>query len=190
MSIKGTKTEQNLLKAFAGESQARSRYYMYAKQARKEGYYQIADIFEETGDNEYIHAKRFFSFLEGGNVEITAAYPTGPICSTEENLVHAAEGENEEHTLLYPTFAQVAKEEGFNEVATAFTMIARVEVEHEKRYLDLVNNLRENKVFKREEKVRWKCLVCGYIHEGYEPPAQCPSCLHAREHFALQNTNW
>jgi rubrerythrin len=190
MSIKGTKTEQNLLKAFAGESQARGRYTMFAKIARKEGYYQIADIFDETARNEEEHAKRFFRFLEGGMVEITSAYPAGVEGTTAENLKAAAEGENEEHTLLYPQFADVAKEEGFLEVAAAFKAIATVEEEHEKRYLKLLENIENGKVFKRDEKVRWKCNVCGYVHEGFEPPAVCPSCKHSKEHFELKETNY
>lgn len=190
MSIKGTKTEQNLLAAFAGESQARGRYNMYAAIARKEGYHQIADIFDETARNEQVHAKRFFRFLEGGMVEITAAYPAGVEGTTMENLLAAAAGENEEHTELYPHAAKVAKEEGFLEVSAAFTSIAKVEYEHEMRYLKLVENIKENRVFKREEKVRWKCNVCGYVHEGYEPPTICPSCKHPREHFELKEANY
>ncbi len=190
MSIKGTKTEQNLLKAFAGESQARGRYTMYAKIARKEGYHQIADIFDETARNEEAHAKRFFRFLEGGMVEITAAYPAGVEGTTVENLLAAAEGEKEEHEILYPGFAEVAREEGFLDVAAAFKSIAAVEVEHEKRYLKLKENIENNKVFKREDKVRWKCGVCGYVSEGFEPPAMCPSCKHPREHFELKETNY
>lgn len=190
MSIKGTQTEQNLLKAFAGESQARARYTMFSKIARKEGYYQIADIFDETARNEEEHAKRFFRFLEGGMVEITAAYPAGVEGTTPENLKAAAEGENEEHTILYPSFAEVAREEGFLDVAAAFKAIASVEVEHEKRYLKLLENVEKNRVFKRDEKVRWKCGVCGYVHEGFEPPAICPSCKHDREHFELKESNY
>lgn len=190
MSVKGTQTEKNLLKSFAGESQARGRYVMFAKQARKEGYHQIAALFEETAENEYQHAKRFFSFLEGGMVEITAAYPAGVVGTTAENLKAAAEGENEEHTDLYPTFANIAKEEGFNEISVLWTMIARVEFEHEARYLKLLKNIEENQVFKREEKVRWKCGVCGYVHEGFEPPAVCPSCKHPKEHFELKESNY
>lgn len=190
MSIKGTKTEQNLLKAFAGESQARGRYTMFAKQARKEGYYQIAALFEETAENEYVHSKQFFRYLEGGMVEITAAYPAGIVGTTLENLYAAAAGENEEHTELYPGFAAVAKEEGFLEAATTFLMVARAEIAHELRFLRLAENIEQNRVFKREEKVKWKCGVCGYVHEGFEPPQICPSCKHPREHFELKEENY
>ncbi|HHT20454.1 MAG TPA: rubrerythrin family protein [Tissierellia bacterium] len=190
MSIKGTKTEQNLLKAFAGESQARGRYTMFAKKARQEGYYQIADFFDETARNEYEHSKQFFKYLEGGDVEITAMYPAGKVGTTAENLQAAADGENEEHTTLYPGFAEVAKEEGFKDVATTFLMVARAEVAHEDRFLKLKANILDNKVFKREDKVVWKCGVCGYLHEGYEPPQVCPSCKHDREHFELMVENY
>ncbi|NHJ04662.1 MAG: rubrerythrin family protein [Candidatus Heimdallarchaeota archaeon] len=181
-SIKGTKTEKNLLKAFAGESQARGRYTMYAKVAYKEGYQQISGIFEETAFNEYQHAKQFFSFLEGGMVEITAAYPTD-IGTTKENLKFAAMGENEEHTVLYPGFAKVADEEGFPEVALKFRNISKVEVEHEKRYLALLKNIEDGIVYKRDKKVRWKCRVCGYVHEGEEPPKVCPVCGHTHDFY-------
>ena len=180
--IKGTETEKNLLKAFAGESQARNRYTMYAKVAKKEGYQQIAALFLETADNEYIHAKQFFSFLEGGMVEFTAAYPTD-IGTTEENLKFAAEGENEEHTKLYPTFADVADKEGFKDVALKFRNIAKVEIEHEKRYLALLEMLESGKTFKRDDKVRWKCRVCGFVLEGNEPPKVCPVCGHTHDYF-------
>jgi rubrerythrin len=183
-SVKGTQTEKNLLKAFAGESQARNRYTMYAKKAKKEGYHQIAALFIETADNEYQHAKQFFNFLEGGMVEFTAAYPTD-IGTTEENLKFAAEGENEEHTKLYPGFAKVAEKEGFPDICSKFNMIARVEVEHERRFLALLENLKTGKVFKRDDTVRWKCRVCGYVHEGKEPPAKCPACAHPKEHYEL-----
>lgn len=190
MSIKGTKTEQNLLKAFAGESQARNRYDMFAKQARKEGYVHIAKLFEETALNEQQHAKRFFKFLEGGMVEITAAYPAGIVKSTLENLKASAEGENEEYTLLYPEFAKVAMEEGFKDVAVAFQMIAKVEKEHEQRYLKLAKNIEDEKVFRKEEKVRWKCDKCGYVHEGEEAPKKCPACLHEQGYFELKESNY
>lgn len=190
MSIKGTKTEQNLLKAFAGETQATSRYEMFARIAEKEGYIQIAEIFKETARNEFEHAKRFFRFLEGGPVEITATYPAGIEGTTPENLKAAAEGENEEHTILYPAFAETAKEEGFLEVAAAFRAIAKVEVAHENRYLKLLENIEENKVFKRENKVTWKCHVCGYLHEGYEPPKMCPSCKHSTDYFFINEENY
>ena len=183
-SIKGTETEKNLLKAFAGESQARGRYTMYAKVANKEGYKQIAEIFEETAYNEYQHAKQFFSFLEGGMVEFTAAYPTD-IGTTAENLKFAAMGENEEHTVLYPGFAKVAEDEGFSDVALKFKNIAEVEVAHEKRYLALLELVKAGTVFKKSEKVTWKCRVCGYHHEGDAPPKICPVCGHSHEHYEL-----
>lgn len=189
-SIKGSETEKNLLKAFAGESQARNRYDLFAKQAIKEGYNQIASLFQETAYNEHIHAKRFFSFLEGGPVEITAVYPAGKVGSTIENLKEAAAGENEEYTELYPMFAKIAKEEGFGDVAAAFLMIARVEKEHEERYLKLADNIERERVFKKDEAVRWKCDKCGYVHEGPEPPEKCPACLHSKQHFELKETNY
>lgn len=188
--LKGSKTEANLLKSFAGESQARSRYKFFASKASKEGYKQIEAIFLETARNEKEHAERFFKFLEGGMVEITAEYPAGVIGTTEENLEAAAAGENEEYTELYPEFAQVAEKEGFSEIAAAFRKIAEVEAEHEKRYLKLLNNLREGKVFKREEVVRWKCGNCGYVHEGKEAPQKCPACLHEQKYFELKENNY
>ncbi|MFP4660769.1 MAG: rubrerythrin [Halanaerobiales bacterium] len=188
--LKGSKTEANLLKAFAGESQARNRYTYYASVANKEGYKQIEAIFLETARNEKEHAKRFFKFLEGGMVEITASYPAGIIGTTEENLEASAEGEHEEYTELYPEFARVAEEEGFPAVAVAFKKIAEVEVEHEKRFLKLLANLREEKVFKREEVVRWKCDNCGYVHEGKEAPKKCPACVHPQKFFELKETNY
>ncbi len=190
MSIKGTQTEQNLLKAFAGESQARNRYEFFAKQAKAEGLHQIAAIFEETAINEYVHAKRFFSFLEGGMTEITASYPAGMVGTTLENLKEAADGENEEWTDLYPEFAKVAEEEGFKEVAVAFKMIAKAEKAHEDRYRKLYENLESGKVFEREGKVVWKCRVCGYLHEGAKPPKNCPACQHPQGHYELQATNY
>jgi len=189
-SIKGSRTEQNLLKAFAGESQARMRYNYFAKQAKKEGYEQIAAIFEETAINEKAHAKRFFKFLEGGMVEITAAYPAGIIGSTGENLKAAADGENEEWTELYPEFARIAEEEGFKEVATAFKMIAKVEKEHEERYRTFYTNLQDGKVFEREGVMIWKCRNCGYIHEGKKALKMCPACIHPQAYFELQATNY
>jgi rubrerythrin len=189
-SIKGTRTEQNLLKAFAGESQARSRYTYFAKQAKKEGLEQIAALFMETAENELQHAKRFFKFLEGGMVEITAMYPAGIISSTLENLKAAADGENEEWVDLYPEFAKIAEEEGFKEVAIAFKMIARVEKAHEERYRKLYNNLEAGKVFKREGKVIWKCRVCGFIHEGMAAPQKCPACDHAQSYFEIKEDNY
>ncbi len=189
-SLKGTKTEQNLLKSFAGESQARMRYDYFAKQAKKEGLEQIAAIFEETAINEKEHAKRFFKFLEGNMVEITATYPAGKIGTTLENLKAAAEGENEEWTELYPEFADVAEKEGFKEVATAFRMIAKVEAEHEKRYRTLYKNLEEGKVFERNGKIYWKCRNCGYVHEGEKAPKVCPACLHPQSYFEIKETNY
>lgn len=189
-SIKGTKTEQNLLKAFAGESQARNRYEFFAKQAKKEGYEQIAAIFQETADNEKEHAKRFFKFLEGGAVEITAMYPAGIIGTTKENLKAAAEGENEEWTMLYPQFAEIAKEEGFPEVAAAFKLIAKVEAQHEKRYLKLLQNISEDKVFMKEGKVFWKCINCGYIYESEKALEVCPACLHSKAYMQVNEENY
>jgi len=184
-SIKGTKTEQNLLKAFAGESQARMRYDYFARQAEKEELMQMRNIFSETALNEKEHAKRFFSFLEGGMVEITAMYPAGKIGTTLENLKAAAEGEKEEWEHLYPEFARVAKEEGFDEIAATFTMIARVEKAHEARYRKLYNNLEAGKVFKKDGTVTWKCGNCGYLHEGTDAPAKCPACQHPKGHFEI-----
>ncbi|MCF2142942.1 MAG: rubrerythrin family protein [Candidatus Heimdallarchaeota archaeon] len=188
-SIKGTETEKNLLKAFAGESQARNRYTMYAKVAKKEGFIRISQYFLETADNEYEHAKQFFDFLEGGPVEFTAAYPTD-IGTTEENLKFAAEGENEEHTKLYPGFAEIAEKEGFPEIALKFKNIAKVEVQHEKRYLALLELVKNNKVFKRDKKVKWKCLECGFIYEGTEPPKICPSCGHPHNYYEPFEENY
>jgi len=189
-SIKGTQTEKNLLAAFAGESQARNRYTYFAGQARKDGYVQIADIFEETANQEREHAKRFFSFLEGGMVEIQASYPAGVIGTTLENLKAAAAGENEEHTSLYPGFAKVAHEEGFEAVAVLFEKISVAEKQHEKRYLDLAANVEKDQVFKRDEPVVWRCRNCGYLHEGNEAPAQCPACAHPKAHFELLGENY
>jgi len=183
--LKGTKTEKNLLAAFAGESQARNRYTYFASQAKKEGYEQITALFLETADNEKEHAKKFFKFLEGGDVEITAMYPAGVIGTTKDNLKAAADGENHEHTKLYPEFAAIAKEEGFPEVATAFRSIAVVEKQHEARYRKLMKNIEEGTVFKKEKVVRWKCRNCGYIHEGKTPPAKCPACDHPESYFEV-----
>lgn len=189
-SLKGTKTEQNLLKSFAGESQARMRYDYFAKQAKKEGLEQIAAIFDETALNEKEHAKRFFKFLEGGMVEITASYPAGKIGTTLENLKAAADGENEEWTDLYPEFAKIAEEEGFKEIAKAYKSIAKVEAEHEKRYRKLYKNLEEGKVFERNGKIYWKCRNCGYVHEGEKAPKTCPACLHPQSYFEIKETNY
>jgi len=189
-SIKGTQTEQNLLKSFAGESQARMRYDYFSKQAKKEGLEQIAAIFEETALNEKEHAKRFFKFLEGGMVEITAAYPAGIIGTTLDNLKAAADGENEEWTDLYPTFADVAEKEGFKDVAIAYRMIAKVEKAHEERYRKLYANLEDGKVFEREDVIVWKCRNCGYLHEGKKAPKKCPACLHPQSYFEVQEKNY
>jgi len=189
-SLKGTRTEQNLLKSFAGESQATNRYEFFSKVAKKEGYEQISRIFQETANQEKQHAKRFFKFLEGGMVEVTAAYPAGVIGTTEENLKAAAEGENEEWTKLYPEFAKIAKEEGFDDIATAFTMIATVEKAHEERYKKLYNNIESGKVFKHKEKIIWKCLNCGYLHEGDSAPEECPACLHSQSYFQIKENNY
>jgi len=184
-SIKGTKTEQNLLKAFAGESQARMRYDYFSKQAKKEGLEQISSIFAETALNEKEHAKRFFKFLEGGAVEITAIYPAGKISATLENLQASGDGEEEEWTKLYPGFSKIAEEEGFHEIAVTFTMIAKAEKAHETRYRKLYNNLEAGKVFKREGKITWKCGNCGYLHESGEAPKICPACLHPQAYFEV-----
>jgi rubrerythrin len=189
-SIKGTKTEKNLLASFAGESQARTRYTFFASQAKKEGFIQIQNFFEETARNEMEHAKRFFKFLEGGAVEIQATYPAGVIGTTAENLKAAAEGENEEHTTLYPGAAKIADEEGFPEVATAFRMIASVEKHHEARYLGLLKNIEEGKVFKKDKPLKWKCGNCGYIFEGTSAPEKCPTCLHPQSYFELLCDNF
>ena len=185
-SLKGTKTEQNLLKSFAGESQARNRYEFFASAAKKEGFEQIAAIFMETSGQEKEHAKRFFKFLEGGEVEITASYPAGIIGSTKENLKAAADGEQEEHTKLYPHFAEVAKQEGFSEISVAFRTIALVEKHHEARYRKLHKQVGDGTVFKKEKVVRWKCRNCGYIFEGKTPPAKCPACEHPESFFEVE----
>ncbi len=189
--IAGTKTEKNLLKAFAGESQARTRYTYFASVAKKEGYEQIAEIFMETAENEKEHAKRFFKFLETGeNIEITAMYPAGIIGTTVQNLKAAACGENEEWSELYPEFAKVAKEEGLNDVAIAFEMISKVEKEHETRYLKLLSNIEKGEVFKKGEAIRWKCRNCGYVHEGVEAPNVCPACVHPQKYFEIKEKNY
>ncbi|MBV5283830.1 MAG: rubrerythrin family protein [Paludibacter sp.] len=189
-SLKGTQTEQNLLKSFAGESQARNRYEFFASVAKKEGYEQIAAIFMETSLQEKEHAKRFFKFLEGGCVEITAGFPAGVIGTTKENLKAAAEGENEEWTDLYPHFAEVAKEEGFPEIAAAFKMIAKVEAEHERRYLKLLQNISEDHVFIKDGKVWWKCLNCGYVYESEKALENCPACLHPKAYMQVREENY
>ena len=190
MEFKGSKTEKNLLTAFAGESQARNRYTYAAGKARKEGFVQIADIFEETANQEKEHAKRFFKFLEGGDVEIQAAFPAGVIGSTAENLKGAAGGENHEWTEMYPGFAGTAREEGFDDIAGAFEAIAVAEKQHEKRYLGLLANVDGGTVFKKDEVVTWRCRNCGYLHEGTEAPDVCPACVHPQAHFELLGENW
>jgi rubrerythrin len=189
-SLKGTQTEKNLTAAFAGESQARNRYTYFASKAKKEGYVQISAIFEETANQEKEHAKRFFKFLEGGEVEVTAAFPAGVIGSTLENLKAAAAGEHYEHTEMYPGFANVADEEGFPEVAAVFRNISVAEKQHEKRYVDLADNIEKGQVFKRDADVKWRCINCGFIYEGKEPPQQCPACAHPQSYFELLGENW
>jgi len=189
-SIKGTQTEKNLLKSFAGESQARNRYTYYASAAKKEGYEQISRFFLETADNEKEHAKVFFKYLEGGEVEITAVYPAGMIKDTKANLKAAADGENEEWTKLYPEFAKVARAEGFTEIANSFEQIAKVEKFHERRYRKLRSNIDNDMVFKKIEKNTWHCLNCGYIHEGENAPDQCPACHHPKTYFELLGENY
>lgn len=189
-NLKGSQTEKNLLCAFAGESQARNRYTYAAGAARKEGFVQIAKIFEETADQEKEHAKRFFKFLKGGEVEITAAFPAGVIGSTAENLKSAAAGENHEWTELYPGFAETARKEGFKEIAKVFESIVVAERQHEKRYLGLLANVEKKRVFKKDSKVVWRCQNCGYLHEGEEAPDVCPACAHPRAYFELLAENW
>lgn len=189
-SLKGTRTEQNLLKAFAGESQAKNRYEFAAKVAKEEGYEQIAAIFLETALQEQQHAKRFFNFLEGGMVEITASYPAGRTADTKDNLNMAAEGEHEEWSDLYPSFAKIAEEEGFKTIATAFKVIADAEKNHEDRYRKLLDNIMKNKVFERDEKVFWYCRKCGYVHFGTKPLKNCPACLHPFNYFEIKAENY
>lgn len=183
--MKGTRTEQNLLKAFAGESQARNRYTFFASQAKKEGYVLVSKIFEETAGQESVHAKQFFKYLEGGMVEITAAFPAGVIGTTLDNIRAAAEGENEEWTVLYPSFAETAKEEGFPEVAATFRAVSVAEKRHEERYQNLARKVEEGSMFKRDEPVLWRCLNCGYILEAKEAPALCPACKHPQSYFEV-----
>ncbi len=189
-NLKGSQTEKNLLAAFAGESQARNRYTYFAGAARKEGYQQIMGIFLDTAENEKEHAKRFFKLLEGGEVQISAAYPAGVIGSTAENLEAAADGEKMEWGTLYPEFAEVAKNEGFDEAAYVFTEIGEVEEEHEKRYRKLLENVRNGTVFKRDTEVKWRCRNCGYVHEGKEAPEICPACAHPRAYYEILAENY
>ena len=189
-TLKGTRTEKNILTAFAGESQARNRYTYFASKAKKEGYVQISSIFEETANQEKEHAKRLFKLLEGGEVEIAASFPAGVIGTTLENLQEAAAGENYEQTVMYPEFAKTAMEEGFKNIAAIFIAIAVAEKQHEKRYNDLAANIEAGRVFKREDKVTWRCRNCGYVHEGTEAVDECPACEHKQAHFELLGENY
>ena len=190
MQFKGSMTEKNLMGAFAGESQARNRYTYFAGQAKKEGFEQIAAVFAETADQEKEHAKRFFKFLQGGEVEITAAFPAGVIGNTLSNLKAAAAGEHHEWSKLYPSFAKIAGEEGFKDVAAAFATISIAEKQHEKRYADLAANVAARKVFKRHKAVVWRCRNCGYLHKGKDAPKSCPACVHPQAHFEILGENW
>jgi rubrerythrin len=189
-NLKGSKTEKNILTAFAGESQARNRYTYFASQAKKEGYVQISEIFTETADQEKEHAKRLFKLLEGGEVEISGSFPAGVVGSTLENLKGSAAGENHEYTEMYPDFAVIAREEGFTEIADIFLAIAVAEKQHEKRYLDLAANIEAGRVFKRDGEVTWRCRNCGYLHNGSEAVELCPACAHAQAHFELLGENY
>ncbi len=188
--IKGTETEANLLKAFAGESQARNKYTYFASSAKKEGYEQISAIFLETADNEREHAKVFFKYLEGGDTEIVASYPAGKIGTTQENLAAAADGEKMEYSKLYPEFEKIARKEGFDEVADSFKEIAEVEEQHEKRYRKLFENVKNKKVFSKDKIVKWKCRNCGYVHEGKEAPDTCPACKHPQSYYEIKEENY
>lgn len=189
-TLKGSRTETNILTAFAGESQARNRYTYFASKAKKEGYVQIAEIFTETADQEKEHAKRLFKLLEGGEVTISANFPAGTIGSTQENLREAAGGEHHEHSIMYPEFAKVAREEGFPEIAGIFLAIAVAEKQHEKRYLELMANIEKGLVFKKEEETTWRCRNCGYIHKGKTAVDKCPACDHPQAHFEVLAENW
>jgi len=188
--IKGTQTEKNLLLSFAGESQARNRYTYFASQAKKDGYVQIADIFEETANQEKEHAKRFFKLLEGGELEVTGAFPAGVVGSTLDNLKAAAGGENHEHTVMYPEFAKIAREEGFEDIAMVFEKIAVAEKQHEKRYNDLAANIESGSVFKKGQSTAWRCRNCGYVQDGDAAPEMCPACAHPQAHFEVLGENW
>jgi len=190
MKLKGTQTEKNLLAAFAGESQARNRYTYFAGVAKKEGYFQISKIFEETADQEKEHAKRFFSFLEGGDVTIEASYPAGVIGTTKDNLKAAADGEAHEWGELYPSFAKTAAKEGFPTVARLFELISVAEKQHERRYRGLHKNVSEGAVFKKGEETTWRCMNCGYLHKGEQAPENCPACAHPRAYFEILAENW
>ncbi|MFA5259076.1 MAG: rubrerythrin family protein [Candidatus Pacearchaeota archaeon] len=189
-SIKGSETEKNLLKSFAGESQARNRYTYFASVAKKEGYEQISALFLETAENEKEHAKVFFKYLEGGPVEITASYPAGKVGTTSENLLAAANGEKEEWGELYPNFEKIARKEGFNEIADSFKEIAEVEEKHEKRYRKLLDNVKNKKVFKKDKIVKWKCRNCGYVHVGKDAPNTCPACKHPQAYYEVLEENY
>ncbi|MDD4003906.1 MAG: rubrerythrin family protein [Elusimicrobiaceae bacterium] len=188
--LKGTQTESNLLKAFAGESQARNRYTYFASKAKNEGYFQISKVFEETADQEKEHAKRFFKFLEGGDLEIAAVFPAGVIGTTAQNLKAAAAGENHEWGSMYPAFAGIARKEGFEAIAKVFEAVSVAEKQHEKRYLGLLGNIEAARVFKKDEKVVWRCMNCGYLHEGESAPETCPACAHPQAYFELLAENW
>ena len=190
MALKGTRTEANLLTAFAGESQARNRYTYYASQAKKEGFVQIANVFAETANQEKEHAKRLFKELEGGECEISATFPAGVIGTTAENLAASAAGEKEEWGKMYPGFAQTARDEGFPKIAAIFEAIAVAETQHERRFLGLLANVEKDTVFKKEAPVKWRCLNCGYVHEGTGAPGTCPACAHPQAHFELLAENW
>ena len=190
MELKGSQTERNLLMAFAGESQARNRYTYFSSQARNDGFIQIAKAFEETADQEKEHAKRFFKALQGGEVTIQCAFPAGVVGSTAENLLAAATGEHEEWSKLYPGFAAVARDEGFKAIGTIFDMISVAERQHERRYRGLLDNIQNGRVFKRSHPVKWRCLNCGYVHEGTDAPAACPACAHPQAYFELLGENW
>ena len=189
-TLKGTQTEKNILTAFAGESQARNRYTYFASKAKKDGYVQMQAIFEETANQEKEHAKRLFKLLEGGEVEISASFPAGVIGTTEENLLESAAGELYEHSDMYPGFAKIAREEGFEDIAFIFESIARAEMFHEKRYRALAANIKNGKVFKKDAKATWRCRNCGYTHEGVEALNKCPACDHPRDHFELLCENF
>lgn len=190
MELKGSKTEQNLLKAFAGESQAKNRYEWFAAQAEKDGYQQMAELFRETALQELSHAKQFIKYLEGGTVEITAAFPAGAIASTLENLKEAANGEHEEWAILYPEFAKTAEKEGFKKIASVFNIIAKVEEQHEKKFRKLIENIEQGKVFESDEEVEWECRKCGYVHKGKKPPLNCPACNHPQAYFERKKSNY
>ncbi len=189
-SLRGTQTETNIMAAFAGESQARNRYTYFASKAKKEGFVQISSIFEETANQEKEHAKRLFKLFEGGEVEITGSFPAGVVGSTVENLKGSAAGENHEHTEMYPGFAKIAREEGFDDIATIFEAIAVAEKQHEKRYNDLIANIEAGRVFKRDSEETWRCRNCGYVHKGTEAPDTCPACVHPQAHFELLGENY